>query len=1029
MKKMSKLILATIMAAGVFSLSGCIENLEPAGISDLRGAKAELLRAQTALQAAEAAKVQAEAALVQAQARVQEAIAKQEEAKVSYVEAEALLMKYQAEAQAVQNEEERARLELLIEQNKVLMQQAQNEAAVAAAELEKQLLEVQAAMLRAQADYEQALKSLALAKSTLTPEQQAQFAALENAVEQARRDVETKTQFYIQAGNALAEATAEADPEKGISIALRQANRVLAARQAELEGAIEAQKIAEEFVKLDETLEGWVKKQEELEAKAKDLEKQAAVAMEANIARVAEIEDSLQNIIYPAIESYTEITGYSFNYATCAFNPIPGIPTQVLEIPQIYIPAPKDADGNNIVTDFMLPDSDRYYWYGDEHNLLDYIDERLEYYRNRSNADYYNSQIAMLERTLEKYVSSVNYISKKAAYEDAIAAYNSGDILSYFKVYEFVADFDITEVVDDYNTALTAFEAAIKKYEDAVSEFPTGSIAEAENILAAKRDAAISAAAEERGKAYQTAQTKYEAAYLEYAKAESVYKNAKSVRDIAFEDGEAEAGATYADMESYINYYKSLGSHTDDQTALYNKYLPIYNQLNKVQATFDEATVAWNKASDAHAKAQTARADAMAAADKAYTRAYDAAALEYDNAYKELVASQPTFDIKYKNYLRGLISATRDDLEDAMNELDGVLEDRFAQAESRKLVYYHAAKGTEHLYNCYITNVPDYLYSESYDAATASPVYKLIPADLEKIKDLEVFKSKFIDLAADRYASYKRSVVGKAYNSFGDYAQYTVTYLPFDTYENDGLELMSYDEFVEAMESEAEGISERDEYCAYNYVKPTLEAAGYTNGFWYDTSASSSGPLAYEYAIRMEIDYYKELVANCDLLPDFIAQVEKAREDVVAMIESNKAELDAVRAEIESVTPRMIAELEEIDALIESYNDKINVILRQISYYDDLITDYCYGLPKEQFDALLQEYYEDAVRAAFEAENALIAAQKDVEDVKAGLVDAVTMAQIRLDNAEAELKAATEKLAIASAQLAAAIEAIYGTTM
>ena len=104
MKKWSKLILATMLSAGILLVSGCIENIEPEGIADLRGAKAELLRAQTALQAAQAAKVEAEAALVLAQAKVQEAIAKQEEAKVAYEEAKALKAQYEAEYQRLVNE-------------------------------------------------------------------------------------------------------------------------------------------------------------------------------------------------------------------------------------------------------------------------------------------------------------------------------------------------------------------------------------------------------------------------------------------------------------------------------------------------------------------------------------------------------------------------------------------------------------------------------------------------------------------------------------------------------------------------------------------------------------------------------------------------------------------------------------------------------------------------------------------------------------------------------------------------------------
>ena len=47
MKIWSKLFL--VAATGMMMFSSCLENIEPEGIADLRGAKAELLRAETAL--------------------------------------------------------------------------------------------------------------------------------------------------------------------------------------------------------------------------------------------------------------------------------------------------------------------------------------------------------------------------------------------------------------------------------------------------------------------------------------------------------------------------------------------------------------------------------------------------------------------------------------------------------------------------------------------------------------------------------------------------------------------------------------------------------------------------------------------------------------------------------------------------------------------------------------------------------------------------------------------------------------------
>lgn len=64
------LSLAVLLMAGTSTslLTSCIDNDEPAGITDLRGAKAELLRAKAQVELAEAAIRNANAAIQQAKA-------------------------------------------------------------------------------------------------------------------------------------------------------------------------------------------------------------------------------------------------------------------------------------------------------------------------------------------------------------------------------------------------------------------------------------------------------------------------------------------------------------------------------------------------------------------------------------------------------------------------------------------------------------------------------------------------------------------------------------------------------------------------------------------------------------------------------------------------------------------------------------------------------------------------------------------------------------------------------------------------
>ncbi len=84
MRKWTYLVAALLLSGTTATFTGCIDNDEPAGITELRGAKAELLRAKAAVQNAEAAFRTANAAYRQAEADVQAEKAKQEALKTEW---------------------------------------------------------------------------------------------------------------------------------------------------------------------------------------------------------------------------------------------------------------------------------------------------------------------------------------------------------------------------------------------------------------------------------------------------------------------------------------------------------------------------------------------------------------------------------------------------------------------------------------------------------------------------------------------------------------------------------------------------------------------------------------------------------------------------------------------------------------------------------------------------------------------------------------------------------------------------------
>lgn len=138
MRKWTYLVAALLLGGTTATFTGCIDNDEPAGITELRGAKAELLRAKAAVQMAEAAIKNAQAACLEADALWKAEKAAQE--------------KIQTEINAAKGEQEKA----------YWQQEAQKSAEAFNAEMYK----LQAVTAQEKLKYEQALAQVELALTT-----------------------------------------------------------------------------------------------------------------------------------------------------------------------------------------------------------------------------------------------------------------------------------------------------------------------------------------------------------------------------------------------------------------------------------------------------------------------------------------------------------------------------------------------------------------------------------------------------------------------------------------------------------------------------------------------------------------------------------------------------------------------------------------------------------------------------------------------------------------------------------------------
>lgn len=209
MRKVKYLVAALLLMGATTTFTSCIDNDEPAGITELRGAKAELLKAKAAVELANAAYVEAqtqyELAMVEQLNLTNEGI------------------KLANELQQAKNEEEIANINNRIEQNKLIQQkillqlnqelaeaQKKYDDAMAALELSKEFLsdEVLAVLEKVQQNYNNAYLALYGGLKTVTaPDGTVTTVPVEgakNKLEQAYKDYE---EDVINADNYINEAT------------------------------------------------------------------------------------------------------------------------------------------------------------------------------------------------------------------------------------------------------------------------------------------------------------------------------------------------------------------------------------------------------------------------------------------------------------------------------------------------------------------------------------------------------------------------------------------------------------------------------------------------------------------------------------------------------------------------------------------------------------------------------------------------------------------------------------------------------
>lgn len=432
MKKWTYLVATLLMMGTTPLLIGCIDNDEPAGIEELRGAKAELLSAKAVVEAAKVATEQANAAYMNAQAEYVKACAAYQSA---------LAAKEQAEADRTNLEAQAAAAE------------AAQKLEAAKAEAEQAAKDWELAYQSAQARYQSLLITLATRNSTAIDKALTNYKA---DVTSAKSALDSRADEVVAAQRAFNKATTDLEEDE----AKRELNtrdlqkKVLLAERAK-EGS-------------DEALEQAKKEYEEAQGlQVSDLK----VKLDEYQAQLDGLNKEIADLSVAAAEKKYQ---YDLTY-------LPEIKTLTAASEDLYgreieLPAFSLTLGGNLpegVTGTLKSDASAYTLSNLENynNRLQTLEELLKHLEswtrdaNGNDDKWTDERIGRLE--VQKKAAAEDYEKVETIWKNAVAAFNTNqpDVTDPTKV---TAEYNALKAdVDAYNTAATAYNAEVKKISDA----------------------------------------------------------------------------------------------------------------------------------------------------------------------------------------------------------------------------------------------------------------------------------------------------------------------------------------------------------------------------------------------------------------------------------------------------------------------------------------------------------------------------------------------------------------------------------
>lgn len=544
MKKITYLVVSLLLMGTTPMLTGCIDNDEPAGIEELRGAKSELLRAKAAVEQAKVATEQANAAYRNAEAEWMKAKAAYEAAQAARVNAETEIEKAEAEQ---------------------ALEEARQKAEQAAKGWELSYKE-------AEARYQALLVELATQKSMAIDEA---LRSYKDAVKEAKASMETKAEALRKAQRTYNEALADwEEDEAKKELYTRGLQKGVTLAERGVEGAelalAEAKEAYEEAQNME--LDDVAVKRDELEEKIAQLDKEV---LDLRVAESEKICEYWQTLGAEHKQHHEELDAMKkANIQIPAFS---------LKL-NGALPDGLEGSVDAKAAEYSLDVQDAYT--NREADLKALQDKVLSWVRDGNDDLWTKERIAKKKKDIETLTKDLN--DTKQTWKEVVAAYNTNqaDVTDPTKITGYA---ELKKGVDDYNAAVTAWNAVYKKIadaEDAIKAATKTYDAEMEKIEKAKVDAY--AAAEKTRKETSEKipdQAKSEAASLQKAvddakkafeaakKAETDNQDPDKVEDLYLARVKAEL--------AYNQAKKNLKTEADLLTSLNEENMKTYTDATK----------------------------------------------------------------------------------------------------------------------------------------------------------------------------------------------------------------------------------------------------------------------------------------------------------------------------------------------------------------------------------------------------------------------------------------------------------------